>query len=575
MSRSQRFGALIFAALTIGSGAFAQIQAPGRYFERIGIQEFSGEMIVRPVQPSELTRHGINPFAQAALQIRARQRLQAVTQEYVPETDEFVVTLPPNTDENRYSSELMKTGDYQYVVPNWICYPVRNPNDPQFPQQWHHQKVKSPQAWDLVTGRSTQIVAVVDTGIDLTHPDLQANRVPGFNSVDRKAEIDGGQVNDLNGHGTHVAGDAAAIGNNATGVAGMGWNFKIMMIRTSNSPGGGATIDDILAGARWAVDHGAKSVSASYSGVDAAPIGTTGTYIKSKGALFCYAAGNDNRNLSGFFYPDTIVVGASDESDGKAGFSAYGRAVHVFAPGTNILSTTLGGGYGPASGTSMATPVCNGAIAMIFAANPGLTAQQAQDVLESQCDVIGPSAIFGHGRINQYKNVQRALSLLAQNTPPNSIVTSYGTYSSGTLANILAPNTGGPSYNVISSLSVPLGQVAGVTTTYIVPAQPNKLLSLSLTFQVKEVPQTLVTGFLYAWNYQTNAFENVGQFPVPSLTFAMQSKSLTGSLARFVGPGGVVKALYRSVSTSGGNNMLPFPYTLNIGYTKLTYAALP
>lgn len=573
MSKLHRAYAL-FGVLALAGFSFAQVQSVGHYFERPGVMEFSGQMIVRPLQPSDLAQRGIGLYAGIALEAQARQRLDPITKEYVPATDEFVVWIPEGYNENSFSTALMKTGQYQYAEPNWICYPLRTPNDTLFAQQWHHQKVKSPQAWDLVTGSPTIKVGIVDTGIDVTHPDLAPNRIPGYNSVDRKAEIDGGQVNDLNGHGTHTSGDAAAIGNNGIGVSGMGWSFKIMMCRTSNSPGGGASIADIMDGARWAVDHGCKVVSASYSGVDAATVGTTGTYIKSKNSLFCYAAGNDNRNLSGFFYPDTIVVGASDENDQKAGFSAYGRGVHVFAPGTNIWSTTLGGGYGPASGTSMATPICNGAIAMIWAANPGLTAQQVQDVLESQCDVIGPSTIFGHGRINQFKNVTRALALLNQNIAPNGITTVQGTYLSGSLANILAPFNGGNTYNV-GSVTVPaLGQACSVQLTYGVSAQPNKVIALGFTYQTSEGPTLPVTAFVYAWNYTTGAYDNLGQFPI-SGNMTMQTKSVASNFSRYIGPGGVVKTLYRAVSTTSGGGAIAFPFTLNVGYAKLSYAALP
>src|SRR5207249_8749598 len=125
-------------------------------------------------------------------------------------------------NEDHYAARLLATGEYQYVHPDWTCYPVENPpNDPQFADQWHHPRIQSPQAWDITTGDPEFVLALVDAGIDLTHPDLAPHRVPGYNSATHLDEAHGGQVNDINGHGTHTSGDAAAIGNNATGVCGV------------------------------------------------------------------------------------------------------------------------------------------------------------------------------------------------------------------------------------------------------------------------------------------------------------------------------------------------------------------
>jgi subtilisin family serine protease len=566
--RSFRFLAAVFAVFLLSIFALAHVQRPGQYMEIPGMQEFSGEMIVRPLQPEALSQMGKGQLEQWWMRRRAAQLVAKLTEEYVPATDEYIVRLPFGKTENQFSVELMKTGLYQYAEPNWICYPVAIPNDTLFGSQWHHVKVKSIEAWDYFTGSNTVISAVVDTGIDLTHPDLAPNRVPGYNSADKLTEANGGDVSDINGHGTHVAGCAAAIGNNARGVCGMGWNFKIMMVRTSNSPGGGAPISDITDGARWAAENGAKAVSASYSGVDAAAVGTTGTYIKGIGSLFLYAAGNDNRNLTGFYWPDTIVVGASTSTDGKASFSAYGRGVHVFAPGVNILSTTRGGGYGNSSGTSMAAPVANGAVAMIFAANPSLTAQEVQDVLEDNCDNIGSSAIFSKGRINQLKNMLAVAVSPPIEVAPIGISTYVGTWASGTLADILAPNTGGPSYNVFSQ-DTRAGQLAGVEVEFDSNVTSGAVRHLTLTYQAKAEPNNLVTAFVYAWNYQTAQYETIGQFAIGGSTWKQADFKVTVNPERYLGPGGEVKSVLRAVATRRAGWIVPIPYVLKIGYAHL------
>jgi subtilisin family serine protease len=112
--------------------------------------------------------------------------------------------------ENQYGASLMNTGDYEYVEPNWVVYPTRIPNDPFYSRQWHHATIRTPQAWDLHLGDTGIITAFTDTGVDVKHSDLINLLVPGYNAVDDRSQWSGGDVRDINGHGTHVAGIAAA-----------------------------------------------------------------------------------------------------------------------------------------------------------------------------------------------------------------------------------------------------------------------------------------------------------------------------------------------------------------------------
>ncbi len=376
----------------------AQTPAQSQFTERPGELEFTGRMIVRPIVDAQAT---------------AVSRLEGLVIRDFPETREYVVRVPEGMDENSISRAWMATGDYEYVEPDWLCFPLGDPNDPEYGNQWHHVNMESSQGWDLITGDSNQIISWCDTGVDHAHPDLAANLIPGYNAPDQLEEINGGDTSDINGHGTHVAGCLGAIGNNGVGVAGVTWNMQLMPVRVSNSSSGGAYLSDILDGARWAADNGAKTVSASYSGVDNSSVGTTGTDVKQKGGLFFYAADNNGTNHSGFDYPDTIVVGATDSSDQKPSWSSYGKAIDVAAPGVGILSTVVGGGYQAWSGTSMATPVANGVAAMIFAVNPWFTPDQVQARLYASCDDIGAPGednIHGHGRVNLRKAINAGLS---------------------------------------------------------------------------------------------------------------------------------------------------------------------
>ncbi|QOJ00226.1 MAG: S8 family serine peptidase [Phycisphaeraceae bacterium] len=390
----------------------------GRVFaETPGSLEFSGQLIVRPKQ-------GMSASFVAA----ARAGLEGRVLKYYPEVDEYVVDVrgvaragARGEGENELAAALMATGLYQYAVPNWICYPLETvPNDPLYASQWHHQVMRSALAWDISTGLEPLIVAVTDTGIDLSHEDLAGKRVLGFDAFADMAEADGGSVADINGHGTHVAGCAVAAGNNGVGVAGVNWDSRIMMIRVALDGSGSAYYDDLLQGARWAIENGAKTVSASYSGIGYDPIQTTGEYIASIGGIYFYAAGNDQRNLSGFDFNDVVVVGATDEADGKAWFSAYGLGVDIFAPGVNILSSCNGGGYCGASGTSMATPVANGVASVIWSINPNLTPAQVKSILYTSCIDFGAPGnddYWGWGRVDLLNAAAAAAGTLGPAAP--------------------------------------------------------------------------------------------------------------------------------------------------------------
>jgi subtilisin family serine protease len=415
MQRSVHLSCLLALSLA-GLPAFAAgpDAAAGRFIERAGVLEFSGQLILKPkAQP------GVDVDDMIA-------QLGGAVVERIAATGEIVISVPAAPErgesENAVSAALMASGGFDYAEPNWICYPVGTPNDPQFGNQWHHSRMGTSLAWDRTTGGPTITVAVVDTGIDTSHPDLAPIRIAGYNAATRQREVDGGAVNDINGHGTHVAGCAAAIGNNGVGVVGMGWNFRLMMVRATNASGGGASMTDLLDGARWAADNGAKTVSCSYSGVSTAAIETTGAVMRANGSLLLWAGGNDGTQINND-HPSVIVVGASDQGDNRAGFSNYGNIIDVFAPGVDILATFNGGGYGYLSGTSMATPIANGLCALIWSVDPSLTPNQIEYFLtRGSVDLGAPGddAVFGWGRINPLAS----LSLAADSASPTAPVAS-------------------------------------------------------------------------------------------------------------------------------------------------------
>jgi len=395
------------------------LAAQSHFQDQPGFEELTGRMIVRPLQNAEISAE-------------TRTRLDGLVIKYSKEVDEYVITLPTGMTEDGVHEWLMATGDYQYVHPDWMLYPLNTPNDPLFNQQWHHQNMESELAWNTITDAPTIIAAYTDTGVDTNHPDLVNNLIPGYNQVSGVWQSAGGDIEDINGHGTWVGGCIGADGNNGIGVAGVAWNIQLMPIRVSEAASGGAYLSDLTDGARVAVNAGASTISASYSGVQNPSIGTTGTYIKGQGGLYFYAADNSNTNHSGFDYPDVIVVGATDSNDNKAGFSSYGLAVDCVAPGVNIESTARGGGYSAPSGTSFATPLTNGVAAMIFAQNPGISAQAVEDILLSSCDdigAVGEDNTFGFGRVN----LRAAVEATGPGVP---MLLTMGTMTAGSMVNI-------------------------------------------------------------------------------------------------------------------------------------------
>ncbi|MCC5822813.1 MAG: S8 family serine peptidase [Phycisphaerales bacterium] len=380
--------------------------APMVFREIRGDRHFSGELIVRARPDKART---------------ASDRIAPITAVRCQFVDEFVVRVPAGMTEGELAGALMSTGDYEFAEPNWTVFPLNNvPNDPQFGQSWQHTRLQSTQAWTINQGSPDVIVAVCDTGILLSHADLAAALVPGYNSVNRVAQVDGGQVGDINGHGTFVAGLAAAIGNNGIGVTGVGWNFSIMPIRVSNSSGGGASLFNLTNGARWAANNGAKVVNVSYSGANASTNNAAARDVKNAGGLLFWAAGNDGAVLNGNL-PDLVIVGSTTSSDTKSGFSNFGTAIDVVAPGSSVRSTRINGGYGNGSGTSYASPIAAGVAGLIFSTNPDLSPDDVQDVLYNSVDDLGPPGWdpnFGHGRVNSFNAVTMAQTYIPRRPLP-------------------------------------------------------------------------------------------------------------------------------------------------------------
>jgi type VII secretion-associated serine protease mycosin len=275
------------------------------------------------------------------------------------------------------------------------------PSDPFYGQyqQAYMSTIRMPQAWDRLTDASSQIVAVVDTGVDTTHPDLSGRTVAGYNVVDP-----GSAPTDTAGHGTFVAGEIASNTNNGTGTAGVIWNGRVMPVKVF--AGATAFDSDVATGIVWAVDHGARVINLSLGGPQpSALLHAAVQYAVNRDVVVVVAAGNTGDNTPQYpaAFPEVIAVGATDPAGKLVDFSTYGDWLDVAAPGFDITSTWPGGDYATGAGTSFAAPIVSGIAALVRAQNPALTQAQVGDRLRTSARDAGPRGIdpyYGYGVID-------------------------------------------------------------------------------------------------------------------------------------------------------------------------------
>lgn len=517
------------------------------FVERPGVMEFTGKMIARPLQVSAWARMGVSPATAEFQHASAEASIGDLIVGHIKETDCYIIKVPTGDTENTLAKSLMATGLFEYVEPDYRVFPAFVPNDPQLTNQWSHSDNQSVNAWDICRGNSAVTIAVTDTGVHVTHEDLIAPRLPGANSAsavditDVKTEVVDGVswIKDLNGHGTHTSGIAAASGNNGLGVCGVNISgTKEFMVRVSDSGGGGASLSALQLGALWSAQHGARIVSTSYTGVQNSSIGTTGTTLKNNyNTLWFYAAGNDGGNYgSAFDWPDVVIVGSIDQNDQRSGFSAYGVFTDVFAPGGNILSTywtsdAINNIYAFQSGTSMATPFAAGLGALVLSENPSYSAQRIEDIVTRSSITMNDSAFYGWGRVNLWNAMGRV---------PNSIQTSLGLVTSGGLSDLyrvdgsslviqkaFVPSVGSPKVQFVTEHNVPAytGNNYGEIDILATVSVNTTMTSFTQQYQL--------------FNFTTGQFETVGSGPVNGTVFEVDKTVNASNYANYIQGGKV------------------------------------
>jgi subtilisin family serine protease len=327
-----------------------------------------------------------------------------------------VAKLPPG-QARRVRKLLAHSKRFKSVELDRWREPTFVPDDPYVPQAWHLGVLDLFGAWDVTAGSSTAPVAILDSGVDPDHPDLAAKLVPGWNFYNNNAD-----TADVYGHGTKVAGAAAAAGDNGVGVVGPAFENPIMPIRVTNTSGWGLD-SAIINGLTWAADNGAKVANISFGGVhQSASIQAAAQYFTSKGGIVTASAGNYGNDDGSPDNPYLVSVSATSSADTRTSWSSFGSYVDVAAPGSGIYTTINAGGYGSASGTSFSAPVTAGVIALIFAANPDLTPQEAEQILEGNAEDLGAPGFdieYGWGRVNAFNAVVAAAA--SGNPGPDTI----------------------------------------------------------------------------------------------------------------------------------------------------------
>lgn len=358
-----------------------------------------------------------------------------------------VVRVGPGEDPLVVSQRYVRNPNVAYAHPNWEVRLLSEPNDTLFAQLWglHNTgqfggvgdddrllgngtvdaDIDAPEGWDNAFGTGSfpssggTRVGVLDTGIDRAHVDLLSKTKACAMAITALGIVTEGTCSDDHSHGTHVAGTVAAIANNSVGVAGVAPNAELAVFKALNGAGAGF-YDDVIAGIHWLhTTGGARVISMSLGGPKDKALDAELAEASKAGVLLVAAAGNDGDSTANYpaYHPDVVSVAATDRNDRSAWFSNCNSDVEVAAPGVDIWSTTPGNSYASLDGTSMATPHASGVAAMIWWTNPGWSATQVRNQLNSTADDLGSSGrdiCFGYGRVN----LARALGAAAAPPPP-------------------------------------------------------------------------------------------------------------------------------------------------------------
>lgn len=447
---------VILAATLVGllSGAQSQLQAGRSYVPSMAphpaIETVPGELLVRyrlPTMPIEIgqgDQHSLLVQRRQVLTTEASRLTQTIPIEVTASyplvaMQRLTVTGSASVPEviaQLAADQAVELVEHNYKVHAFEAPRPIEPNDLAWPTLWAMKQIHTPQAWRRTTGSRQVIVAVIDTGVDYTHRDLAPNmwhnakELPNGKDDDGNGIVDdvhgarfcggdaGGDPRDGQGHGTHVAGTIAAVGNNRHDVAGVAWSVRIMALKFLCEDGSGSTADAIRA-IEYALVNGAHIINASWGGrARSRALEEAVREADRRGVLFVAAAGNEGMNSdvvpsfpASYPIPNVLTVAATDWNDELAEFSNFGiRSVHLAAPGVSILSTAPDNRLAFMNGTSMAAPHVTGCAVLVKSSHPGLQGRDLRKMLLGSGDSIkGLKGLVQDGlRMNCGKAVQKA-----------------------------------------------------------------------------------------------------------------------------------------------------------------------
>ena len=430
--------------------ALSAQQVPQRVISKGNVDYLSNELIIkfRFQQPTDASG-SVTPLASVADRLEFLQVKKAKTL-FPPKAMEASTTGLERIVSVHYSADidplyaatkLANIAGIEWIEPRFVYKSTFVPNDPLYNQQWYLPKIKAHDAWDINQGSAAIVVGIDDTGVDWDHPDLAGNIWINDNEIESNGLDDdnNGYIDDYRGwdfggangtpdnnpmedqpdHGTHVAGCVSASTNNGVGVAGIGFNTKVMAVKTSRNdqrdPSSGAPyIVYGYEGLMYAAQNGAKIINCSWGGGGYSLLGQNIINdVTNMGSVVVAAAGNESSRDK--FYPsaynNVLSVAATGSSDTRSSFSNYGYTVDVASPGSGIYNTWQNNTYASLSGTSMASPITAGLVALTMAQFPNLTPLQAAEkvrVSADNIDNLNPTfaQLLGKGRINALRALQ-------------------------------------------------------------------------------------------------------------------------------------------------------------------------
>lgn len=396
---------LLLVAL-LGLGGLAAVKLP-EIRKEASFKKLAQNALPSGTASGEEILVGFRPGVSLPQAAQVHQAQQATLKKRIKGIDVEVVRLPSEVPIQEAAAKYKARAEVEFAEPNFLAQAFLSPNDPLYNKQWNLLKIASDESFDFSQGGFSKI-AVVDTGVDPNHPDLSGLVLTGFNTIDGTENS-----SDDHGHGTHVAGIAAAQTNNATGVASASFTSTILPIKVLNKDGFG-TYADVAEGIVYAVDNEARIINLSLGGTsDSETLKRAVRYAQNKGSLLVAAAGNNGNDTPVYpaSYDGVLAVSASDQDDSLASFSSFGKNIFVASPGVSITSTVLAAGYASYNGTSMAAPHLSGLLALALAKEGGLSNDELINTTKQTAEKVGPypydengwNQYFGYGRVSAGK----------------------------------------------------------------------------------------------------------------------------------------------------------------------------